>query len=93
MEYQVVELCKYGDFDGLITDIIMLAPKSININEHIESFWFEHRNKIDRDYVLREKYIPLNEGIDDTEMIQKFVKQMQLYGCIIPKKTTIKFGD
>lgn len=92
-EFQVIELCKYGDFDGVVTDTIILAPKSLDINDHIESFWFEYRKRIRSDYKPKDKYIPLINYADDTEMIQKFIKQMELYGCIIPKKTTIEFGD
>ena len=92
-EYQIIELCKYGDFDGLITDTIMLAPISLNMNDHIESFVYQYRGHITDDYKPNDTYISLEDGVDDYEMIQKFIKQMELYGCIIPKKTTIEFGD
>jgi hypothetical protein len=93
LKYNVIELCEYADFDMLLSDTVMLVPIDVDIHDHIESFWFEYQHNIDGDYSKKETYIKLKDGVDYTEMIEKFIKQMEMYGCIISKKTTISFGD
>ena len=93
MVYQIVNLCKYGDFSMLSTVKMMLVPAEVDINDHIESFWFEHKNDINQEYSSNDTYIPLKSGIVGDELIEKFIEQMKLYGAIFPKTTSIKFGN